>query len=224
MGFVSRPDKVVKQLFEEYGNWIYLVLFLQIFAETGLIFLIFITAFLPGDALLFALGMIAANEDNGLKIEILIPLLMLGALIGDNLNYLIGRRFGHWILQKEDSRFYKKKYLKRAMRVFKKRGRAAIIIARFTPVIRTLIPFVCGIFQLKYKVFLLYSFIGATVWVAGITSVGYFLGKFKFVENNLGFFIIGIIVIANLPTITKVIRNRIDRVKRFKKIMEERSR
>src|SRR5690625_620884 len=109
MCFVSRPGKVVKQLFEEYGNWIYLVLFLQIFAETGLIFLIFITAFLPGDALLFALGMIAANEDNGLKIEILIPLLMLGALIGDNLNYLIGRRFGHWILQIEDSRFYMKK-------------------------------------------------------------------------------------------------------------------
>lgn len=224
LGFVSRPDKVVKQLFEDYGNWVYLVLFLQIFAETGLIFLIFITAFLPGDALLFALGMIAANEDNGLKIEILIPLLMVGALIGDNLNYLIGRRFGDWILQKEDSRFYKKKYLKRAMRVFKKRGRIAIIIARFTPVIRTLIPFVCGVFQLKYKIFLLYSFIGATVWVAGITLVGYFLGKFKFVENNLGFFIIGIIVIANLPTITKVIRNRIDRVKRFKKIMEERGR
>lgn len=224
LGFVSRPDKVVKQLFEQYGNWVYLVLFLQIFAETGLIFLIFITAFLPGDALLFALGMIAANEENGLKIEILIPLLMIGALLGDNLNYLIGRRFGHWILQKEDSRFYKKKYLKRATRVFKKRGRAAIIIARFTPVIRTLIPFVCGIFHLKYKIFLLYSFIGATVWVAGITLIGYFLGQFKFVENNLGFFIIGIIVLANLPTITKVIRNRIDRVKRFKKIMEERSR
>src|SRR5690625_5056060 len=107
LGFVSRPDKVVKQLFDQYGNWVYLVLFLQLFAETGLICLIFITAFLPGDALLFALGMIAANEDNGLKIEILIPLLMLGALIGDNLNYLIGRRFGHWILQKEDSRFYR---------------------------------------------------------------------------------------------------------------------
>src|SRR5690625_7225194 len=105
------------------------------------------------------------------------------------------------------------------MRVFKKRGRAAIIIARFTPVIRTLIPFVCGIFHLKYKIFLLYSFIGATVWVAGIISIGYFLGIFKFVDNNLGFFIVGIIVIANLPCITKVVRNRIERVKLVKKTM-----
>lgn len=224
LGFVSRPDKLIKQLFDEYGNWIYLVLFVQIFAETGLIFLIFITAFLPGDALLFALGMIAANEENGLRIEILIPLLMLGALLGDNVNYFIGRRFGHWILQKEDSRFYKKKYLKKAMRIFKKRGRAAIIIARFTPVIRTLIPFVCGIFQLRYKIFLLYSFIGAVVWVAGITLIGFYLGKFKFVENNLGYFIIGIIVLANLPTITKTIKSRIERVRRFKEIMEKRGR
>lgn len=223
-GFVSRPDKAVKHLFEQYGNWIYLVLFIQIFAETGLIFLIFLTAFLPGDALLFALGMIAASEESGLKIEILIPLLMLGALLGDNFNYFVGRRFGHWILQKEDTRFYKKKYLKRAMRIFKQRGRRAIIIARFTPVIRTLIPFVCGIFNLKYRVFLGYSLVGATVWVAGITLIGYFLGRIKFVEENLGWFILLIIVLANLPTISKMIKSRIERVKRFRKIMEERGR
>jgi len=223
-GFVSRPDKVIKHLFDEYGNWIYLLLFLQIFAETGLIFLIFFTAFLPGDALLFALGMIAASKDNSLQIEILIPLLMLGALLGDNLNYLVGRRFGKWILQKEDSRFYKKKYLKRAMRIFKKNGRNAIIIARFTPVIRTLIPFVCGTLHLKYRVFLLYSFIGATVWVGGITLIGYFLGQFSFVEQNLGKFIILIIVLANLPTITKIIKTRIERVKKIKRIKEFRNR
>lgn len=222
--FISRPDKVIKNLFQGYGNWFYLFLFLQIFAETGLIFLIFFTAFLPGDALLFALGMIAANKDIGLRIEVLIPLLMVAALLGDNVNYLIGKKFGHWILQKEDSRLFKKKYIKKAMRVFKQRGRKAIIIARFTPVIRTLIPFVCGVFQLKYKVFFIYSFIGATVWVAGITLLGYFLGQFSFVEKNLGFFIIGIIVVANLPSISKMIKTRIERVKRFKKIMEERQR
>src|SRR5690625_5925841 len=115
-------------------------------------------------------------------------MIMLGSMIGENLNYLIERRFGHWILQKEDSRFYKKKYLKRAMRVFKKRGRAAIIIARFTPVIRTMIPFVCGIFHLKYKIFLFYSFICVTVWVVGINVFGYYFLTYIYCITSYDFF------------------------------------
>ena len=148
--------------------------------------------FLPGDALIFSIGMIAANdEQNHLHIEYIIPLLMLAAIIGDNVNYYVGRKFGGWILGRKDSFFLKKKHIEKATVFFNKNGKKAIIIARFMPVVRTIIPFICGVTNLNYKTFIIYSFIGAVLWVGVISMLGHTLGQFDLVKNSLEKFIFG---------------------------------
>lgn len=205
--FVQRPDKVIMQMIDVYGYWIYVILFAIIFAETGLIVMTFLMPFLPGDALIFSIGMIAANDaQNHLHIEYIIPLLMFAAVLGDNVNYYVGKRFGNWILNKEDSFFLKKKHIQKATDFFNKNGKKAIIIARFMPVVRTIIPFICGTTNLNYRVFLTYSFIGAFLWVGVISILGYFLGGFEIVQQHLEKFIFGIIIAANLPLITRIIK------------------
>lgn len=208
--FVQRPDKVIMQMIDAYGYWIYAILFIIIFAETGLIIMTFLMPFLPGDALIFSIGMIAANDSqNHLHIEFIIPLLMVAAVLGDNVNYYVGRRFGHWILQKEDSFFLKKKHLEKATHFFNENGKKAIIIARFMPVVRTIIPFICGTTNLKYSVFLTYSILGALLWVGAISVLGYTLGGFEIVQQHLEKFIFGIIIAANMPLIIRLIKARL---------------
>lgn len=207
--FVQRPDKVIMQMIDAYGYWIYAILFIIIFAETGLIIMTFLMPFLPGDALIFSIGMIAANDSqNHLHIEFIIPLLMVAAVLGDNVNYYVGRRFGHWILQKEESFFLKKKHLEKATHFFNENGKKAIIIARFMPVVRTIIPFICGTTNLKYSVFLTYSILGALLWVGAISVLGYTLGGFEIVQQHLEKFIFGIIIAANMPLIIRLIKAR----------------
>lgn len=207
--FVSRPDQIIMNLIDTYGYWIYVFLFLIIFAETGLIVAAFLMPFLPGDALIFAIGMIAASDaQNHLHLEFIIPLLMFAALLGDNVNYYIGRRFGDWIKANPGKFFIKSKHLNKATKFFEFHGQKAIIIARFMPVIRTIVPFVCGSAKFDYKMFLKYSFIGAILWVGVIASLGFLLGKNKFVQENLELFIFGIIIFANLPLIVRLIKNR----------------
>ena len=207
--FVQRPDKVLMDIIHHYGYWIYVILFLIIFAETGLIVMSFLMLFLPGDALIFSIGMIAANdEQNHLHIEYIIPLLMLAAIIGDNVNYYVGRKFGGWILGRKDSFFLKKKHIENATVFFNKNGKKAIIIARFMPVVRTIIPFICGVTNLNYKTFIIYSFIGAVLWVGVISMLGHTLGQFDLVKNNLEKFIFGIILLANLPLIIRIVNSR----------------
>lgn len=206
--FVQRPDKVIMQLIDTYGYWIYAILFTIIFAETGLIIMTFLMPFLPGDALIFSIGMIAANDkQNHLHIEYIIPLLMFAAVLGDNTNYYIGKRFGSWILNKEDSFFLKKKHLEKATDFFNENGKKAIIIARFMPVVRTIIPFICGTTHLNYRTFLTYSIIGAFLWVGVISILGYFLGGFEIVQHHLEKFIFGIIIAANMPLITRLVKS-----------------
>jgi len=205
--FVQRPDKVIMQMITNYGYWIYAILFAIIFAETGLIIMTFLMPFLPGDALIFSIGMIAANDaQNHLHIEYIIPLLMIAAVLGDNINYFVGKKFGGWILSKEDSFFLKKKHLEKATAFFNENGKKAIIIARFMPVVRTIIPFICGTTHLNYRIFLTYSIIGAFLWVGVISILGYFLGGFEIVQQHLEKFIFGIIIAANLPLITRIIK------------------
>lgn len=208
--FVSRPDQVLFDFINQYGNWIYLLLFAIIFAETGLIIASFIMPFLPGDALIFAIGMIAANDKQAhLHIEYIVPLLILAALLGDNLNYYLGTRFGRWLYSHPNNFFVKPHHLRKATHFFNEHGKKAIIIARFMPVVRTIIPFVCGTAKLSYPTFLTYSFIGAVLWVGVISTLGYFLGGFDFVQKNLEFFILGIILVANLPLITRIVKAQI---------------
>lgn len=204
--FISQPDVVLGEIISKYGDWVYVILFLIIFAETGLIILTFLMPFLPGDALIFAIGMIAAN--NQIEFGLIIPLLMFAALLGDNVNYLIGKRFGNYILSNESKFFIKEKHIIKAKEFFERNGKQSIIIARFVPVIRTIVPFLCGTTGVPYKTFLLYSVIGAVMWVGLIGTVGYFLGTFEFVKAHLGKFIIGIIILANLPIIRQLLFSR----------------
>lgn len=212
--FVSRPDKVLMDFINNYGNWIYVFLFVIIFAETGLIIASFIMPFLPGDALIFSIGMIAANDSqNHLHIEYIIPILMVAAILGDTVNYYVGSRFGNWLMANPGKFYIQPKHIEKATQFFNEHGKKAIIIARFMPVVRTVIPFICGTTRLDYKTFITYSFIGAVLWVGVISMLGYFLGGFTFVQNNLEYFIFGIIIAANLPLISRLIKGRLNKSK-----------
>lgn len=202
---LSKPDEIISLLINKYHNWVYGILFLIIFAETGLIVMSFIMPFLPGDALIFAIGMIAAKGE--LDIYLILPLLIVAALLGDNANYFVGKRFGNWILNREDSFLIKKLHIEKAKAFFDEKGKNAIIIARFIPVVRTIVPFICGTTNFSYKIFLLYSFIGAVLWVGCIGVLGYFLGQFQFVKDNLDKFILLIIFIANIPLLKQIYLN-----------------
>ena len=212
--FVQRPDKVLMDIINNYGYWIYVILFVIIFAETGLIIMSFLMPFLPGDALIFSIGMIAANdEQNHLHIEYIIPLLMVAAILGDNVNYYVGKKFGSWILNRPDSWFLKKKHIEKATEFFNENGKKAIIIARFMPVVRTIIPFICGVTNLNYKTFITYSFIGAVLWGGVISLLGHTLGQFDIVKHNLEKFIFGIILLANMPLIIRIVKAQFNKNK-----------
>lgn len=200
--FLSQPDQILSKLIEKYDNWIYAILFFLVFAETGLIIMSFVMPFLPGDALIFAIGMIAARGE--LNIVIIIPLLIFAALLGDNVNYYVGKKFGSYILNSEKTFFIRKSHILRAQKFFDKNGKNSIIIARFIPVVRTIVPFLSGATYVPYRTFLKFSLIGAVLWVAVICLLGYFLGQIEYVKDHLEKFIILIIIIANIPLLKQI--------------------
>lgn len=207
---VSQPDQVIISLIEKYNNWVYVFLFLIIFAETGLIIASFLMPFIPGDALIFAIGLVA--QDGLLNIYLIIPLLMFAAILGDNVNYYVGSRFGDYIIRNEKLLFIKKSHIEKATDFFAKNGKNSIIIARFIPVVRTIVPFLCGSTRVHYPTFLLYSFIGAFLWVGVIAILGYNLGKIPWVKENLEFAIWGIVLVANFPLIKRLLFPKKDKV------------
>ena len=202
LDFVSKPDQVLLAIIEKYHNWVYVFLFLIVFAETGLIIASFLMPFLPGDALIFTIGLLA--QEGSLNIYLVIPLLIFAAILGDNLNYYVGKRFGDYIMNSEKDFFIKKKHLEKAKNFFDKNGKNSIIIARFVPVIRTIVPFLCGSTKVKYSTFLTFSIIGAFLWVGVIGLLGYNLGKIEWVKENLDLMIWGIIILANIPLIKQI--------------------
>ena len=202
LDFVSKPDQVLLAIIEKYHNWVYVFLFLIIFAETGLIIASFLMPFLPGDALIFTIGLLA--QEGSLNIYLVIPLLIFAAILGDNLNYYVGKRFGEYIMNSEKDFFIKKKHLEKAKDFFDKNGKNSIIIARFVPVIRTIVPFLCGSTKVKYSTFLSFSMIGAFLWVGVIGLLGYNLGRIQWVKDNLDLMIWGIIILANIPLIKQI--------------------
>lgn len=203
LDFVSKPDQVLLAIIEKYHNWVYVFLFLIIFAETGLIIASFLMPFLPGDALIFTIGLLA--QEGSLNIYLVIPLLIFAAILGDNLNYYVGKRFGEYIMNSEKDFFIKKKHLEKAKNFFDKNGKNSIIIARFVPVIRTIVPFLCGSTKVKYSTFLSFSMIGAFLWVGVIGLLGYNLGRIQWVKDNLDYMIWGIIILANIPLIKQLL-------------------
>jgi membrane-associated protein len=199
--YVLHVDKHLQGFAEEHRTMIYALLFLIVFCETGLV----VTPFLPGDSLLFAVGALAAQ--GLLRIEIIIPLLMAAAIIGDNLNYWIGRKSGAWIVTQ---RWFKRDYLTKTEHFFVKHGGRAIVIARFVPIMRTFAPFTAGFGQMHYPRFLLFSVGGGLLWVAGISMLGFALGNIPIIKSNFKLVSLLIIFVSVLPILIEVIKHKLE--------------
>ncbi|HZS43654.1 MAG TPA: DedA family protein [Blastocatellia bacterium] len=197
-------DKHLNVAIQDYGVWTYLILFLIIFCETGLV----VTPFLPGDSLLFAAGALSASVGAALDVKLVYVILTAAAIIGDSTNYWIGRFVGPKVFQKENVRFLNKKYLDRTHQFYEKHGRKTIIIARFIPIIRTFAPFVAGIGQMSYARFITYSIGGSIAWMAVFIFGGYFFGNIPVVKNNFSIVIIAIIIISIIPAIIGALKER----------------
>ena len=200
--FVLHLDAHLSALIQQYGLWTYVILFVVIFCETGLV----ITPFLPGDSLIFAAGTFAARGD--LNVVGLFLALAAAAVIGDSVNYWIGKIIGPKVFQKENSRVFKKAYLERTHNFYEKYGAETIIIARFVPIVRTFAPFVAGIGRMSYGKFLSYNVVGGVGWVALFTFGGYFFGNIPFVRRNFSLVIIAIIVISLVPAVVEILKHR----------------
>ena len=201
-------DKTLVSVVHDYGNLTYLILFLIIFTETGVI----VFPFLPGDSLLFVAGTLAAqpNPETGhplLNVGLLIPLLLAAAFIGDNLNYVVGDYLGPRVFR-ENYKFLNRKYLDQTQAFYAKHGGKTIIMARFVPIVRTFAPFVAGIGTMSYRYFASYSIAGAALWVVSLTLAGYFLGRFEWVQHNFTLVIYGIILFSVLPPLFSFLKDK----------------
>jgi membrane-associated protein len=205
--FTLHIDRHLSVLCSTYGMWIYAILFLVLFCETGLV----VTPFLPGDSLLFVIGSLAAI--GALKAEYAIPLLITAVFTGDNTNYWIGRKVGPSVFNHEHSRFFNKEHLHRTHRFYEKHGKVTIILARFFPIIRTFAPFVAGIGRMSYHIFLLFSVMSAILWVTLFVLVGFFFGNVPFIKQNFSLVILALILIPGLPAAIEFIRQFAQRKK-----------
>ena len=190
---VLHLDKHLALLVQQYGIWIYAILFAIIFSETGFV----VTPFLPGDSLLFVAGALAAL--GGMDIGVLIAVLFVAATTGNMLNYQIGRFLGPRVFQWENSRFFNKVALEKTHAFYEKHGGKTLVISRFLPLFRTFAPFVAGIGAMSYARFTLFNVIGALGWTVSLTLIGYFFGNLPWVQSNLTAVILGIIVVSMIP-------------------------
>lgn len=199
---VLHLDKHLDGLIQQYGPWVYLILFLIIFCETGLV----VTPFLPGDSLLFAVGALAAGSQV-LDIWVLLLLLTVAAILGDTVNYWVGKYAGDKLAQRFP-KLIKKEHLDRTHAFYERYGGKTIIIARFVPIVRTLAPFVAGAGKMTYSRFMAYNVSGALLWMGTLLPAGYFFGNMPIVKNNFGLVVIAIIVISILPAVFEIWRER----------------
>ena len=207
LDFILHIDKYLETILNDYQNWFYLILFLLIFIETGLV----VMPFLPGDSLLFAAGMLAAAFPAQLNIYIVLGLLWIAAIAGDTVNYTIGKTLGTKLVTTKifGKRIIKDSAILKTEDFFTKYGSKTIVIARFVPIVRTLAPFVAGISKMHYGTFIKYNFIGGTIWVFGITLAGYFLGTIPFIKNNFEIVVMAIIVFSLVPIIVEFVKEKI---------------
>ncbi|MCK9195777.1 MAG: DedA family protein [Syntrophales bacterium] len=195
-------DRHLIWLIQHFGVWVYLIVFMIVFCETGLV----VTPFLPGDSLLFGLGALAAIGD--LNVAWLFVLLSGAAIAGDTVNYYIGKYVGPKVFHQETSRFFKREYLERTHRFYEKYGGKTIVIARFVPIIRTFAPFVAGIGAMTYAKFIIYNVLGGIAWVAIFILGGYYFGNLPFVKSNFTMVIMAIIIISVMPGVIEYFRQR----------------
>lgn len=199
---VVHLDDHLQALVANYGAWVYLILFLIVFCETGLV----VTPFLPGDSLLFVAGAIAAA--GGMNIHLLVLLLFIAAVLGDAVNYGVGHYLGPRVFRSRESRWLNPRHLERAHAFYERHGGKTIIIARFVPIVRTYAPFVAGAARMPYPRFALYNVTGAALWVASLGYAGYFFGNIPVIKDNLTLVILAIIFLSILPGVVEYLRHR----------------
>ena len=198
---VLHLDQYLTSIIKDYGILVYLLLFLIIFLETGLV----VMPFLPGDSLIFVAGALAAAGI--LNFALLLALFAIAAIAGDTMNYWIGHHFNRQVLAKGKIKFVKKEHLVKAYKFYEKHGGKTIIIARFLPFIRTFAPFIAGVIRMRYKKFISYNVIGGVTWVAAFLAAGYYFGNIPAVKNNLGLIVIGIVVVTAVAGLAGFLRH-----------------
>lgn len=201
--FILNIDKHLVAIVSDYKTWTYLILFLIIFAETGLV----VTPFLPGDSLLFATGAIVANPESGLNILFMTVILIVAAILGDMVNYHIGNYIGPKAFSGR-FKLLKKEYLERTQAFYNKHGGKTIIYARFIPIIRTFAPFIAGIGTMSYGRFATYNVVGAFLWITSFLFLGYYFGGLPIIKENFTYVIIGIIILSVLPPVIELWREK----------------
>ncbi|MDU3890258.1 MAG: DedA family protein, partial [Serratia liquefaciens] len=192
------------ELVAQYGMWVYGILFLILFCETGLV----VTPFLPGDSLLFVAGALAALPTNDLNVHTMVALMIGAAILGDAVNYTIGRLFGEKLFSNPNSKIFRRSYQDKTHQFYEKHGGKTIILARFVPIVRTFAPFVAGMGHMSYRHFAAYNVIGALVWVLLFTYAGYLFGDLPIVQENLKLLIVAIIIVSILPGIIEIWRHK----------------
>jgi membrane-associated protein len=201
-GLILHLDRHLLDFATNYGAWVYALLFVIIFCETGLV----VTPFLPGDSLLFVAGTVAAT--GALNVHLLVVLLIVAAVLGDSVNYGIGRWLGPRVFRMPQSWFFNPKHLERANAFYVRHGGKTIIIARFVPIVRTYAPFVAGVGAMDYRRFFGFNIVGGIVWVVLLAYGGYLFGNIPWVKQNISLVVIGIIVLSILPGVFEYLRAR----------------
>ncbi|MCF5140156.1 DedA family protein [Pseudomonas edaphica] len=205
LDLILHLDVYLDMLVRNYGVWIYAILFLVIFCETGLV----VMPFLPGDSLLFIAGAVAAG--GGMDPVLLGGLLMLAAILGDSTNYVIGRTAGERLFSNPNSKIFRRDYLQKTHDFYDKHGGKTVTLARFLPILRTFAPFVAGIAKMPYPRFFGFSVFGTILWVGGLVTLGYFFGNVPFIKKNLSLLVVFIILLSLVPMIIGVVRSRFGR-------------
>ena len=203
--FILHVDQHLAEFVRDYGMWIYALLFLIVFVETGLV----VMPFLPGDSLLFIAGAVAAG--GGMDPVLLAGLLMAAAIMGDSTNYVIGRTAGERLFNNPNSKIFRRDYLQRTHDFYERHGGKTVTMARFLPILRTFAPFVAGIAHMHYPRFLGFSVAGSLLWVGGLVTLGYFFGNVPFIKQHLSLMVVGIIILSLVPMILGLLRTRLGR-------------
>jgi membrane-associated protein len=208
LNIILHLNLYLPQVAHTYGSWIYALLFLIIFAETGLV----VTPFLPGESLLFAVGTLTAQEDT-LNFPFIVFLLTLAGILGNTANYWIGNKIGKKLFSNPQSRIFNQKHLEQTHAFYERHGAKTIMLSRFIPLIRTFAPFVAGMGSMSYGKFFAYNVIGAFVWVFGIVLLGHFFGNIPYVQKNFSLVILAIVVVSMIPFALEILRSWLGRSK-----------
>jgi membrane-associated protein len=203
LDLLKDPLQFLTEFISANGSLTYALLFLIVFVETGLV----VMPLLPGDSLLFSVGLLASASGQ-IDVYYVIPLLILAALSGDQVNYFLGKYFSSWIREKEQILFLKRSHVEQTETFYAKYGAKTVILARFIPIVRTVAPFVAGAGRMSYPVYLLYGFLGACLWVTSITMAGFYLGDNAFVKENFEKVVLGIVGVSVLPILVGLIKQR----------------